>query len=221
MALPGGTRLGSNCDREPRPSSGVGHELAVAQSSKSRRRVFVAHRQHLDHHGVDRSSRLRNFNGSLSAAWTVMQAAGVMWVASASARTLGIHAVDHGAEQVRMNGADHGILRREAAAVDRLDPGGAAVGDLDARPSAFAMTSPPWSRIQAMRASVNLPAPPRATPNPQLSRKPRKHVNADGGGLLIGRDQVLAGDAREMHPHLFVLEQIAEQIVTAHLHDPP
>src|SRR5258708_26252755 len=86
--------------------------------------------------------------------------------------------------------------------------------------SALAMTSPPWFRIQAMRASVNLPAPPRATPKPAFE-KAEEHVYTDGSGLFIGRHQVLAGHAREMRAHLFVLELFAEQIVTAHLHDAP
>ena len=120
-----------------------------------------------------------------------------------------------------MNGADDGVLGREAAAVDRFDPGGAAVGDLDARHIGI---GDDFAAVVADAGDEGIGQPARAAARHAEAaafEKAEEHVHTDGGGLFIGRHQVLAGHAREMHAHLLVLEQIAEQIVAAHLHDAP
>src|SRR5690606_34173539 len=48
-----------------------------------------------------------------------------------------------------------------------------------------------------------------------------EHERAEARGLLVRRHEVLARDAREVHADLVVLEEIAEEIVRAHLHVAP
>jgi len=102
-----------------------------------------------------------------------------------------------------------------------LDAGGAAVGGLDARHIGIGHD------VAAMipdAGDEGVSQPPGAASRHAETaafEKAQEYVDADGGGLFIGRHQVLAGHARKMHAHLLVLEQVAEQIVTAHLHDAP
>ena len=103
----------------------------------------------------------------------------------------------------------------------RLDAGGAAVGDLDARHVgigehlAAVVLDAGDQRIGELAGAAARHAEAVGL------EEAEEHVGADGGGLLVGRHQVLAGDAREVHAHLLVLEQLAQVIVAAHLHDAP
>ena len=75
--------------------------------------------------------------------------------------------------------------------------------------------------MHAISASVSLPAPPHRHADAVGLEEADEHERADAGGLLVGRHEVLAGDAREVHAHLLVLEQAAQKIVRAHLHEAP
>src|SRR5690606_27139680 len=46
----------------------------------------------------------------------------------------------------------------------------------------------------------------------ELLEEAEEHVGADPGGLLVGADQVLAGDAAEVRLYLVVLEQLFHQV---------
>ena len=46
-------------------------------------------------------------------------------------------------------------------------------------------------------------------------------IHADARRLLVRRDEIFAGDAGEMHAHFIALEQFAQMIMAAHLHDAP
>ena len=79
----------------------------------------------------------------------------------------GIHTLDHAAQQVRVYGADDGILRVEDPAINRLDDTRRARCHVDARDLGVGdalRRRAPW--MQAISASVSWPDPPLATPKP-------------------------------------------------------
>jgi phosphoserine phosphatase len=59
------------------------------------------------------------------------------------------------------------------------------------------------------------------TLKPEGFEERTEHEYAETGGLLVGRDEVLAGHASEVHPYFVVLEQAAEQVVGTHLRVAP
>ena len=132
-----------------------------------------------------------------------------------------VHALDHAAEQMRMNGADDGLARCETAAIERFDAAGAAVADLDACHFGIG------ERLAAVIAYAGKQRVGQATgaatrhAEAAALEKAEEHVNADGRGLLVRRHQVLAGHTRKMHAHFLMLEQLAQQIMAAHLDHAP
>src|SRR4029434_5096205 len=48
-----------------------------------------------------------------------------------------------------------------------------------------------------------------------------ENEDAEAGGFFVRRNEILPGNACEVHAHLVVLEVLAEHIVSAHLHHAP
>ena len=133
MALPRRHAAGVVLRKRAQAQQRVGQELAVTQFIEIAAQDFIAGGQHFHHHCIDRvlpgakAQRLgqRRMHGDAGRVGDV-RGLGV------GAR-LGIHAIDHPAQQMRMDGADHGVLCGKAAAIDQLDATGAPIGHLDAR----------------------------------------------------------------------------------------
>ncbi len=130
-------------------------------------------------------------------------------------------AFHHLAEVVRVQRCDDAVLRRELAAVLRRDADGAAAFRADCRDVHFAEHF----------AAVRLDA--RDQRVRELARAAHRHAEAktleetdehecaEPRRFLVGRHEVLARHAREVHAYLVVLEHAAEKIVRAHLHIAP
>src|SRR5262245_14305198 len=122
---------------------------------------------------------------------------------------------------MRMDGADDAILREEVAAVLRARAQRTAVlyddaFDVDVREHfATAIADARDESVGELAAAADRHADAIGF------EECDEHESADARGLLIGRHEVLAGDTREMHAHLVVLEVVAQHVVTAHLHDAP
>ena len=108
-----------------------------------------------------------------------------------------------------MDRADDAVLRRRTSrpSVGRDAGARGRSSTMMRATSTFASTSPPWSWMQAISASVSLPAAADRHADAVGLEEADEHERADAGRLLVGRHEVLAGDAREVHAHLVVLEQ--------------
>src|ERR1700723_2552372 len=120
-----------------------------------------------------------------------------------------IDSIEHSTEQVWMDGADHPITRIKGAPVD---------GHYTRRAPSRDFYSSNIGHRQHLSTVIlyacdecvgERPAPTDRHSEAVGFQKRQEGKGADARAFLIGRYQVLAGDAREVHADLVVLEALA------------
>src|SRR5262249_35101854 len=130
-----------------------------------------------------------------------------------------VDALDHGPQVVRMDGADDAVPRLEYPLPRNLDARRAAVLHDDAAHvrlrNDFAATVLDRSHE---RGGELARAADRAAEAVSL-HEPGEHCDADRRSLLVGTREVLADQSAEVRPYTVVLEQIADHLRGALLHE--
>ncbi len=202
------------------PDQRIAREAAVAQVVEALAQEVVVVGQELDHHRLDRifgaeAQRLvqRGVDGDAAGRGDLG--------APGCPGDPGIQALDHAAEIVRVDGSDHPVAGGVLAAARGDDAGRAAVlhqhpGDVGA---AHHLPAVGGDAVDQRPGQLARAAGGHA--EAEHLQKAQEDEDAEAGGLLVGRAEVLAGDAGEVHLHFRMLEPLLEQVVDRHLHQPP